>query len=163
MPGVLSPQMQNRFDKAQRNGVPSGPPVDAAALAMKLARPAPDNSTFTSYLTDAGYEIRTFKDHPQLKKVEKKTTNDGTVSIKVVFAERKSDRSAGTGDPESFKYSCDTDNGRGGIAVVTTYYCGVRVRLRERSQIDNGETHRYLPVLRGCPHDRCVDGSDPRT
>jgi hypothetical protein len=89
MPGVLSPQMQNRFDKAQRNGMPSGPPVDAAALAMKLARPAPDNSTFTSYLTDAGYEIRTFKDHPQLKKVEKKTTNDGTVSIKVYLRNGK--------------------------------------------------------------------------
>jgi hypothetical protein len=89
MPGVLSPQMQNRFDKAQKNGVPSGPPVDAAALAMKLARPAPDNSTFTSYLTDAGYEIRTFKDHPQLKKVEKKTTNDGTVSIKVYLRNGK--------------------------------------------------------------------------
>jgi hypothetical protein len=86
---VQSPQIRNRFDKLQKNGVPSGPPVDAVALAMKLARPAPDNSTFTSYLTDAGFEVRTFKDHPQLKKVEKKTTNDGSVSIKVYLRNGK--------------------------------------------------------------------------
>jgi ABC-type transport system substrate-binding protein len=78
----LSPQMQNRLNKVQKDGGPSGPPVDPAALAMKLARPAPDNSTFTSYLSDAGYEIRTFKDHPQLKKVEKITSEKG-VTIKV--------------------------------------------------------------------------------
>jgi len=87
--GIQFPQMQNRFDKLQKNGAASGPPVDAAALAMKLARPAPDNSTFTSYLSDVGVEIRTFKDHPQLKKVEKKTTNDGVVTIKVYLRNGK--------------------------------------------------------------------------
>ena len=56
-----------------------GEPVDNAkvqALALKNARPAPDNSTFASYLTDAGYEIRTFKNHPQLLRVEKKVGTD---------------------------------------------------------------------------------------
>jgi hypothetical protein len=87
--GIQSPQMQNRFDKVGKEGGPSGPPVDAAALAMKLARPAPDNSTFTSYLSDAGYEIRTFKNHPQLAKVEKKTSNDGSTTIKVFLRNGK--------------------------------------------------------------------------
>ena len=84
----LSPQMQNRLNKVQKEGGASGPPVDAAALAMKLARPAPDNSTFTSYLSDAGYEIRTFKDHPQLKKVEKITSEKGS-TIKVFLRNGK--------------------------------------------------------------------------
>ena len=34
-------------------------------------RPAPDNSEFSAVLTDMGRETRTFKDHPQLLKVEK--------------------------------------------------------------------------------------------
>ena len=87
--GIQSPQVQNRKDKVGKEGGPSGPPVDAAALAMKLARPAPDNSTFTSYLSDAGYEIRTFKNHPQLTKVEKKTSNDGSTTIKVFLRNGK--------------------------------------------------------------------------
>ena len=88
--GIQSPQLQNRLARIRKTGAgPSGPPVDVAALAMKMARPAPDNSTFTSYLSDAGYEIRTFRDHPQLKKVEKRTTDDGTVTIKVYLRNGK--------------------------------------------------------------------------
>jgi hypothetical protein len=87
---LQSPQMQNRLDKLNKKGTgPSGPPVDVAALAMKIARPAPDNSTFTSYLSDAGYEIRTFQSHPQLNKVEKRTTDDGKVTIKVFLRSGK--------------------------------------------------------------------------
>jgi hypothetical protein len=56
---------------------------DAAVIAQKHAQPAPDNSTFASFLTDAGYEIRTFKSHPQLLKVEKKTSADGTQALKI--------------------------------------------------------------------------------
>jgi hypothetical protein len=74
--------MQTRLEKMRTAGE-AGPPIDAAALALKNARPAPDNSTFTSYLTDAGYEIRTFKNHPQLLKVEKKISSDGKQSLKV--------------------------------------------------------------------------------
>ena len=61
----------------------SGPKIDPAALALKNAKPAPDNSTFASYLGDEGYEIRTFKNHPQLLKVEKKTTAAGEQTLKV--------------------------------------------------------------------------------
>jgi hypothetical protein len=56
---------------------------------MKNARPAPDNSTFTSYLTDAGYEIRTFNNHPLLLKVVKRTANDGSQTIKVFLRNGK--------------------------------------------------------------------------
>lgn len=94
------PQMQNRLDKLGKKGTgPTGPPVDVAALAMKLARPAPDNSTFTSYLSDAGYEIRTFLNHPQLKKVEKRTTDDGKVTIKVFLRSGKVVELPGTAIP----------------------------------------------------------------
>lgn len=98
--GVQSPQMQNRLDKIRKSGGGvSGPPVDVAALAMKMARPAPDNSTFTSYLSDAGYEIRTFQNHPQLKKVEKRTADDGKVTIKVFLRNGKVIELPGTAIP----------------------------------------------------------------
>jgi len=64
-------------------GEASGSKLDAATLAKMNSRPAPDNSTFTSYLTDAGYEIRTFKNHPQLLNVEKKTESNGKQTVKV--------------------------------------------------------------------------------
>ena len=87
--GIQSPQVKNRLDKLGKEGGPAGPPVDAEATAMKLARPAPDNSTFTSYLSEAGYEIRTFKNHPQLQKVQKITTTNGVVTIKVFLRNGK--------------------------------------------------------------------------
>ncbi|MEO8648392.1 MAG: hypothetical protein ABI539_04420, partial [Acidobacteriota bacterium] len=46
------------------------PPPPPTAIA------APDNSVFTAVLTDVATEIRTFKDHPQLLKVEKQTGTD---------------------------------------------------------------------------------------
>ena len=74
--------MQKRMDQMRQAGG-SSEKVDVAALALRNARPAPDNSTFTSYLAEAGYEIRTFKDHPQLSKVEKKTENNGNQTLKI--------------------------------------------------------------------------------
>lgn len=67
----------------------SGGSADPAALAAQNARPAPDNSTFTSFLTDAGYEIRTFKSHPQLLKVEKRIGTNGSQTIKVYLRNGK--------------------------------------------------------------------------
>lgn len=78
----LGNAMGGRLDRLKKSG-DGGPQIDAAADALKNARPAPDNSTFASYLTDAGYEIRTFKNHPQLLKVEKKITSDGKQTLKV--------------------------------------------------------------------------------
>jgi hypothetical protein len=96
----VPPQLQNRLDKLRKGGNgPSGPPVDVEAAAMKMARPAPDNSTFTSYLSDAGYEIRTFQKHPQLQKVEKRTADNGTVSIKVFLRNGKVVELPGTAIP----------------------------------------------------------------
>lgn len=57
----------------------------AAALeaARKSATPAPDNSTFFAYLADGAHEVRTFKDHPQLLRVEKETQGDGKSIVKI--------------------------------------------------------------------------------
>ncbi len=74
--------IQKKLDGMRKSGE-EGPAMDAATIASKNSRPAPDNSTFSSYLTDAGYEIRTFKNHPQLLKVEKKITSDGKQSLRV--------------------------------------------------------------------------------
>ena len=65
-------RLKGKMD-ALRSG--SKEPIDnarAEADAMKGARQAPDNSTYTSYLTDAGYEVRAFSSHPQLLKVVKR-------------------------------------------------------------------------------------------
>ena len=54
-------------------------PIDNAKveeMARKTGRPAPDNSIFYSFLTDAGYEVREFKDNPQLLKAEKRIGSD---------------------------------------------------------------------------------------
>ena len=80
--------LHSRLENMRKAGE-AGPPVDAEQLALKNARPAPDNSTFSSYLTDAGYEIRIFKNHPQLLKVEKKVTSDGKGSMKVFLRNGK--------------------------------------------------------------------------
>ncbi|PYT00938.1 MAG: hypothetical protein DMF63_04530 [Acidobacteria bacterium] len=83
------PQLQSKLERLRQGAAQSGPPVDPAALALKSARPAPDNSTFMSYLSDMGYEIRMFKSHPQLQKVEKRTMNDGTSIIKIYLRSGK--------------------------------------------------------------------------
>src|SRR5688500_11165974 len=81
-------RMDSRLQEMRRAGAASSG-ADPAASAMKNAQPAPDNSTFTSYLTDAGYEIRTFNDHPQLLKAEKKVTSDGKQSLKIYLRDGK--------------------------------------------------------------------------
>ena len=53
--------MQSSDGTVPDPGLPSAVPT----------RPAPDNSEFSAVLTDVGRETRTFKDHPQLLKVEK--------------------------------------------------------------------------------------------
>jgi len=80
---VVPPDVHGRFEKMRQAGNPTGNSPDPLALAMKNAKPAPDNSTFTSYLSDAGYEIRTFNNHPQLLKVEKKVPGNGEQTLKV--------------------------------------------------------------------------------
>ena len=94
-PGGVPDQLAtaaNRLDgriAAMRKAGEPGSDLDAEKVALKNAKPAPDNSTFTSYLTDAGYEIRTFKNHPQLLKVQKRTAPDGSQSLKVFLRDGK--------------------------------------------------------------------------
>ena len=73
---------QGRLDKL-RQSAGSSVKIDPQEFALKNARPAPENSTFTSYLSDAGYEIRTFQSHPQLLKVEKRIDNAGKQTLKI--------------------------------------------------------------------------------
>ena len=80
--GPASNRLSGKLDALKRG---EGGPIDnakAEAMARKNARPAPDNSTFVSFLTDAGYEVRTFNNHPQLLRVEKRIGTDSQ-TIKV--------------------------------------------------------------------------------
>lgn len=86
--GSAANKMDERLGSIRKMGA-AGPDVDAEQIAMKNARPAPDNSTFASYLTDAGYEIRMFKNHPQLLKVQKKITPDGKQTVKIFLRDGK--------------------------------------------------------------------------
>jgi hypothetical protein len=69
---MIKPEFQKKL------AANSGP----AARPFQEGRPAPDDSTFTSTLTDVGRETRTFHKHPQLLKVEK-VIEIGKQSIKV--------------------------------------------------------------------------------
>lgn len=80
--GLASNRTDAKINAMRQQGA-QGPTLSAEEVAMRNARPAPENSTFTSYLTDAGYEIRTFNNHPQLLKVERKVTPDGKQSVKI--------------------------------------------------------------------------------
>ena len=86
--GPAANRMDSRLMEMRKAGQ-AGSDIDPAAAALKNARPAPDNSTFASYLTDAGYEIRTFNNHPQLLKAEKKTASDGKQSLKIFLRDGK--------------------------------------------------------------------------
>ena len=86
--GPAANRMDARLMEMRRAGQASSG-MDPAATAMKNARPAPDNSTFASYLTDAGYEIRTFNNHPQLLKAEKKIAPDGKKSLRIFLRDGK--------------------------------------------------------------------------
>lgn len=66
-----------------REGNPNISLADARELASKTAQPTQDNSTFFSYLADAGYEVRTFNDNPHILRVEKKTTGEGKSTAKI--------------------------------------------------------------------------------
>ena len=78
-------RLANKMDQIKRGAGE----MDPAAVASQNARPAPDNSTFTSYLSDAGYEIRTFKDHPSLLRVEKRTAEAGKQTVRVFLRNGK--------------------------------------------------------------------------
>ena len=78
----MANRMQGKMDAMRKSGGENIDYQKVMELAQKSARPAPDNSTFTSYLTDAGYEVRTFVNHPQVLKVEKRIdTNSQTVKV----------------------------------------------------------------------------------
>lgn len=71
--------------KARKMQAMRGPLSDQPGIATKaqpFTRPAPDNSVYTVTLADEAVETRTFKDNPQLVRVEKRS-NGSQSSIKV--------------------------------------------------------------------------------
>lgn len=52
--------------------------VHPGQRAEPLARPAPDNSTYSTKLTDVATETRQFRSHPQINKVERITDTNGS-------------------------------------------------------------------------------------
>lgn len=111
--------MQKRLNKMRQSGA-STEKVDLEALAMRNARPAPDNSTFTSYLGEAGYEIRTFKDHPQLSKVEKRTESNGNQTIKIFLRNGQVIQRPGKDIPVLSNAPAEAILAAGGIAPLQT-------------------------------------------
>jgi hypothetical protein len=63
----------NRLAAVRKTGADVSPGELAKAID-RSAQPAPDNSVYTSTLTDIGRETRTFRSHEQLLKVEKLIT-----------------------------------------------------------------------------------------
>lgn len=76
--------------EAMRKEAENAPPpkIDLEAELKKSTQPAPENSEFAAVLTDVVFERRTFKNHPQLSKVEK-ITNGAKKTIKVFLIDGK--------------------------------------------------------------------------
>lgn len=66
--------------EGMRKAAESGPVnFDEPAMLKKAARPAPEDSEFAVILTNAAIELRTFKNHPQLLKVEKRSSGEESI------------------------------------------------------------------------------------
>ncbi len=98
----LNPIEQERLIKEERARqaniqLPEGM-VHPGQRAEPLARPAPDNSTFSTKLTDVAIETRQFRSHPQINKVERITDTNGS-RVKIYLKNGK----VVDADPNRFK------------------------------------------------------------
>ncbi len=114
----VMPPMQGRLEKMRNADSSKEGSLDAAALAMKNVRPAPDNSTFTTYLTDAGYEIRSFKKNPVILKVEKKIENSGNQSLTVFLRNGKVVQLPGNAIPVLSTATAESIASAAGISIA---------------------------------------------
>lgn len=80
---VANPGQDIRGRKMDRLRGPMGAQSGTTSPPKPTTYPAPDNSVYTVVLTDAAVETRTFKSHPQLVRVEKRS--DGKQSSIKVF------------------------------------------------------------------------------
>ena len=86
--------------EAMRKAAETGPvKFDEAAMLKKATRPAPEDSEFAVILTNAAVELRTFKNHPQLLKVEKRSSGGESV-IRVFLKDGKTVDLSGEKIPE---------------------------------------------------------------
>lgn len=81
-PDKLVPGMNAPADGQPANVEPGDNPAATTKPAPPTARTAPEDSEFTAVLKDVGLETRTFKNHPQIDKVER-ITSPGKKVIKV--------------------------------------------------------------------------------
>lgn len=79
-------------------------PDGSKGTAKPVTRPAPDNSQYWSTLTDVAREFREFKDHPQIKKVEK-TTDAKTSVVRIYLTNGKSVDVSGSTFPDISRVS----------------------------------------------------------
>jgi hypothetical protein len=91
--------------------------AEALEVARKSAIPAPDNSTFFVYLADGAYEVRTFKDHPQLLRVEKETQGDGKSIVKIFLRGGKTVEIDGNQIPQLSAIGAEMILERAGITI----------------------------------------------
>ena len=112
----INPPTQGRLEKMRSADTGAGS-VDATTLAAQNARPAPDNSTFSTYLTNAGYEVRTFKSNPLILKVEKKIEGNGDQSIKVFLKSGKVVQLPGKAIPVLSSASAESIASAAGLAT----------------------------------------------
>ena len=89
LPNTPIADMRKNKMEAIRKGAGNSPAnIDLEAELKKSMRPAPENSEFGAVLTDFVFERRTFKNHPQLLKLEKMTRGENK-TIKVYLREGK--------------------------------------------------------------------------
>lgn len=75
-PNSILGRKKAKMDAMRKAGANGQPKFDEADLIRKANKPAPDNSEFAVILTTEAIEVRTFRNHPQLLKVEKRSNGD---------------------------------------------------------------------------------------
>ncbi|MEJ7846521.1 MAG: hypothetical protein WKF92_00355 [Pyrinomonadaceae bacterium] len=66
--------------EAMRKAAEAAPAnFDEEAMLKKATKPAPEDSEFAVILTNAAVELRTFKNHPRLLKVEKRSSGEESI------------------------------------------------------------------------------------
>ncbi len=81
--GSMFDRRKARMEAMRNAGTIGQTKIDEADLLKKSTRPAPEDSEYAIILTDKAIEVRTFKSHPQLLKVEKRS--DGKKSTIKIY------------------------------------------------------------------------------
>lgn len=106
-PNLAMANSQRQISNKGENIVSDGKNPDGSTGSAKpITRPAPDNSEYWSTLTDIAREYRVFRDHKQIKKVEK-TTDGKTSTVKIFTSNGKVVNVPGERFPDIARVSVD--------------------------------------------------------